>query len=328
MLGENLQKERNNDILNNYYKFDAKYFAEKYKISIQAIYSIASKLKCTRDYLWDEHGENIIKDYNNGISVKELKKKYNHDGNNIRKFLKKNNIHIRNKSEAGQVYDFDHDFFKIIDTEEKAYWLGFIYADGNVYLNEELSKSVFQVCLAQKDKKHVEKLKNSLKSEHKIYKDRGNYRFIINNIELCNDLMKLGVIPRKSLTCGFPTSDQVPDHLIRHFIRGYFDGDGSIFKIKNVWGFQFVGTKEFLEKINLIFDKMGIPNRNLVKEKRNKEGKIFYYTVGGIIKYKNKYKERRRPYFELIYNYLYKDATIYLDRKKKRFDSYAKRRNL
>lgn len=130
------------------------------------------------------------------------------------------------------------------------------------------------------------------------------------------DLIKQGCVPRKSLILTFPNTNQVPENLINHFIRGYFDGDGSVFytirerysvrkkqNIKRITArSEFIGTKEMLTEIN-----KRVKFNNLEKEKRRKSN-TWYIRTDSISNIRS------------FYNYLYTNATIYLSRKKQKFE--------
>lgn len=201
-------------------------------------------------------------------------------------------------------YSYEKNIFKNIDTEEKAYWLGFLYADE--YVNNEKG---LELTLTEKDLEHIEKFKSFMNSTNKIiYKsDTKSYRFIIYSTELAQDLTRLGCFQNKSLTLKFPTEDQVPKHLIHHFMRGYFDGDGCITYNENdkTYRFSVVGNSDFLD----IYEKNILKAINRKEpNKRQKEGKAYNIRYGGNRQIKK------------IYDYLYKDATIYLKRK---YDKFA-----
>ena len=153
---------------------------------------------------------------------------------------------------------------------------------------------------------------------------------MINSIEFVNDLIKLGAIPNKSLILKFPTDEQVPSYLLNHFIRGYFDGDGSISysEKRNRWIFQIIGTLEFLSKIKDIFMYYGVSDCKLVMEKRSGHKKIFYLTYGGAIKYKNNRNNYKTNNCKIIYNYIYNNFDIFLNRKKEKFDNLIKIKEL
>lgn len=134
---------------------------------------------------------------------------------------------------------YDEHVFDSIDTEEKAYWLGFIYADG--YISSDplngISRYHFELQLSIKDKDHLKKFadfigyKKELKDKN-THCNTGEYnssRLIISNKHLWETLNNYGCTPRKSLTLEFPDESIFKDKsLIRHFIRGYFDGDGTL----------------------------------------------------------------------------------------------------
>lgn len=136
------------------------------------------------------------------------------------------------------VKSVNNKYFEIINTEDKAYWLGFITADGCIYKRKNGNSYTLYISLSSKDEKHLIKFKNDIESEHLIYKrkmttlkgtDIESVRIAISNQDICNDLIKLGITERKSLTCRSPVvPDEVPLELERHFWRGVIDGDGTI----------------------------------------------------------------------------------------------------
>lgn len=216
-----------------------------------------------------------------------------------------NNVLIKNKIEIRQNWKYycNFDFFKKIDTEAKAYFLGLLYADGNVSLN----KNIMQISLQDGDKHILEQFKSSMNANYPItsFQPKGERRQKQNYFRVCSpkiktDLIKLGCIPAKSLILKFPTPEQVPDHLIHHFMRGYFDGDGGIKHRDSIpVSFMICGTKNFCSK----YQKILINNCNLNCVKLSKNKKIFELNYGGIHS------------LNRIYDFLYRDATIYLNRK-------------
>ena len=173
---------------------------------------------------------------------------------------------------------YDESFFEKIDTEEKAYWLGFIYADGCIVKNhskdkqgKQLRKYSLNIELAEKDKEHLIKFAKTIclnfeesmlySRERKIYYDHLDEErtyemcaFQVTSKKIVEDLIKLGCIPNKSLTLEFPKEEQVPKYLWMSFIRGYFDGDGWINNDgKNNLKLGMIGTENFLNKIESFF---------------------------------------------------------------------------
>src|SRR5690606_11965662 len=130
-------------------------------------------------------------------------------------------------------YNVNDDFFDLIDTEEKAYWLGFLSADGCITRG-----NILKVRLAKYDENHLSKFLKSLKSDNKIYRDKNSVEIQISSQKLCDDLTRIGITRNKSLTIK-PIN--LPTEIYRHYWRGIFDGDGSICKTDKVWKIVLYG---------------------------------------------------------------------------------------
>ena len=159
------------------------------------------------------------------------------------------------------------------------------------------------------------KLKRSLKSEHKIvfgknteksYRSDGYCSFNINNKKFANDLISKGVVHNKTYILEPPCPSFLPEDLVRHFIRGYFDGDGSIYATKSTnEGFvSFVGRECVLIWI-----------MNHIKQYVPTKASIFKY------KHKNIYEVKIGGSKNLLalYYFLYDNASVFLDRKNKKY---------
>lgn len=261
----------------------------------------------------------IIDKYTNGISIKNIANYFGISETPISNLLKLNNIHIKNDIEKSLKYSCNSNFFSDIDTEEKAYWLGFIYADGYITQKRKQGSRKFGVSLAIKDIGHLEKLKFALESNHKIciYKTSSGYsqgleycRLIITDVNITNDLLKNGAFENKTNIVNFPSLAQVPYYLIKHFIRGYVDGDGSITISKDKdFGLSICGTKELLTGIQNYFMEVcdGVRFRNLQQRHKNRNVNNYSLEYGG-----NRQVEK-------LLDVLYHDATVYLDRKYDRY---------
>lgn len=182
------------------------------------------------------------------MSVTKISNFYNVNSSVITRVLKENKIEIRDNN-SYKSKKIDEDFFHNIDTQEKAYILGFFFADGCL-----TKKGTFGIKI--KDKELLERIKQELKSDHKIIECKPNkgsysqedsiyYGLYFTNKKIEKDLKELGVDSNKTSTCSFPI---IPKELERHFIRGFFDGDGSVYKTYNkkhnyeAIGVSFVGT--------------------------------------------------------------------------------------
>jgi len=208
-------------------------------------------------------------------------------------------------------YQIDESVFETIDTEEKAYWLGMLYADGNV---SDRSNDI-EVTLQAEDYNHLLKLRDFFKTDKPVYKkDKKKYdktyegyRLIICSKKIKQDLIRLGCLPRKSHILQFPTTEQVPEHLMSHFVRGYFDGDGCItFANKGVTlVIELLGTEDFLTQY-LIWSER---NHHRIHDfKHSKETKRVQH-----------FGEEAR----FILNRLYVNANVYLERKYNLYKNYA-----
>lgn len=202
------------------------------------------------------------------------------------------------------IYTYDNTFFEKIDTEEKAYILGFIYADGNV--NDPSKDKHYRVKIKLKadDFGLLEKIKDAIKytGPVKIYNQKNGKG--VSELRICSKIMHSqlvshGVVPRKTFVIKYPPIDESLD---RHFIRGFFDGDGSIYLRKNrPNGFRVdiqCASYDFLESIV-----------TKIKENTDVDGKINNGRPP-LFKY-NKDKNSAMKILE----WLYKDSKIFLDRK-------------
>lgn len=218
-------------------------------------------------------------------------------------------------------HECNESFFSVIDTERKAYWLGFLYADGNV-LQERYSFRT-RLILTEGDSDILEELKKDLEATHNIshWKAHGypNSKPVkgltITSRKMFEDLGRLGCYPRKSLTLRFPTSEQVPDHLLRHFVRGYFDGDGCItFRVPSESKRPFVqieGTKEFLESLREHLRLHGVSvDSALCKRHKDRSTNAYNLRIGHAKGVKS------------MYHLLYDEATFWMRRKRDRFDNW------
>jgi NDP-sugar pyrophosphorylase family protein len=189
---------------------------------------------------------------------------------------------------------------------------------------------VIKISLHEKDKTFLKMISKHLSDyEVKEYTTLSNISKsgVIKSCEITfrsekmyNDLINKGCFPKKSLILKFPTDEQVPFAFIHHFIRGYFDGDGSISvfkafnKLRNkhytVAEVNICGTLEFLQEVSKI---LNMTKSCVYKEKRR---------VGNIYKL----KFHNRPRVENFYTIVYKDCHIQLNRKQEIFKNYLQER--
>ena len=271
----------------------------------------------------NQEQELIDKMYKNGDTIDDIRLFLHCKYDTLQKYLRdngyskrpRNTINGKEKLCTNRKHHFDEHYFETIDTEDKAYWLGFLYADGNVCFGKDKygkrKGCTIEITLAEKDKNHLYKLLQCLKAddnyplEKRIVKSNGKeyiaYRLCLNSVIMGNDLENKGCVPNKSLILKRPN---INSDLNNHFIRGYFDGDGCVHineELNNTI-YSVLGTQDIL---SFIQEESGISSKISIRQvKRDGEYKPFYeIRIGGI---KSKI---------IFHNYIYKDANIYLERK-------------
>lgn len=250
----------------------------------------------------------IVDLYKEGVSIEKLTIKTGLGATSIRTFLKQNNIKLRGLEQSQRKYNLDFNYFKNIDTHEKAYILGFIAADG--YNNEIYHR--LAITLHQKDREVLNFIQENLKTDCPIkdIKNRNHASLIITNKTLSKDLKNLGIVQAKSLILKYPNIDKKFDSA---FMLGYFDGDGTI-NISNQnltqCSFGVIGSKFFIPIfLNKLCKNCNInPTKIYISEKNNSTATI-------------KYKGRQN--IKKIYEFLYKSnsTSFCLSRKKEKFIS-------
>lgn len=214
------------------------------------------------------------------------------------------NGYKRNKN--SKRYSVNENYFSVIDTEEKAYWLGFLYADG---YNTEAYR--ITINLQWSDREQLERLKVALGSTHpilyrtvKIKKLNEVARLDVNSRQLCEDLKKHGMVKAKSLKLVWPIFLRLD--LIRHFVRGYFDGDGCVsFSKSSGVSFAVCSSERFAGGLKAYL----IATLSLRDNQLDKAGNARVIRWTGL-----------EPVGR-IYQLLYDNSTVYLPRKKSKFES-------
>ena len=202
-------------------------------------------------------------------------------------------------------YKYKQDIFEIIDSNEKAYWLGFLAADGCNYQREKNASIIINV--HKKDIEHLKKFQIfcGTNAEIKSYIGYEGYsndtpmcKITLNSIKISNDLIDKGIVPNKSLILQPP---KISKEFYKPFILGYFDGDGSIYKTSqyNNYSISFQGTKEILTWIYETLDW----DAKLEKRNPNSLDNSYYIRCGGT----------NKPH--LILKQLYDSCDIHLNRK-------------
>ena len=270
-----------------------------------------------RDYFTEEQ-ENIIVDLyvNQGkgqlacakavgsTNVKKVKEVLNKRGIPIRNFSQAASI-----SNANRALNKNEEYFSI-ESHNMAWLLGFLAADGTV----SSSNNTIKIGLSAKDKEILEKIKQEVEIENNIVEYTTKDGFDCVDLHwTCakhkQELAKYGITPNKTFTIKPPI--QLSAEYYIDFIRGYFDGDGSINLIqgKNLrW--QICGaTPEILEWIiDILYEQYNIPKVSVHCDMHRSKHNYYYFQYST-----NATKQ--------IYNILYTNNSLYLNRKKEHFDN-------
>lgn len=277
--------------------------------------------------------ENIINLYNSGKTVDYIRKLYGVRNSRISSILKENGIRIKQTYEYytskemayGRKYYCDEDIFENIDNHDKAYWLGFLYADGCVRPKVGKmggTKGInIEITLKEEDGYHLENFSHFIKSNYpvksKIVNLNGKkilvYRISISSVKMGNDLIGHGCTPRKSLTLKYPKN--LDDEYFGSFLCGYFDGDGCVFfkeynnnMITNI--VNLLGTFEFLSEIKNRLARLGIKSGNV----ENRKSKAFVLRISNFS-------------HSDFYNLIYGKSSYILGRKFEHFQEMLNERN-
>ena len=205
---------------------------------------------------------------------------------------------------------------KEITNEKEAYILGFWYADGYITYQD-------QACIklkdSESDRKLLEDIRDYICPEQELKKDKNSLVLKISSNSFCLNLINLGCLYEKTYKeLNIPEMDE---SLLRHFIRGYFDGDGTVFFDRKYLKSNISSiNKNFLEKIKKILDDNNIENRINIEKRKGKKMKKPLSDEYSITQ-KDMYRlyVSKRDALEKFKKFLYDDATIFLSRKKNVF---------
>lgn len=218
----------------------------------------------------------------------------------VRKYMRIYDIKTKSDREQALKYKVNESYFDKIDTQNKAYILGFLYADGFIQRKRKHSSSKLGISIQENDKYLLEFINKELDSTYpvKTYSVSSGYepgtlysRLLISSPTLCEKAIEKGCLEQKTENLYFPTKEQVPDELLPSFLRGYFDGDGSIYKT-GTWNVRLMGTIPFLTEVINLFkmkDKK-LYNRNPNSQTINRELSFRIIESLDFLEFINKHK--------------------------------------
>lgn len=262
----------------------------------------------------EKQEKEIIDMYTNqNMSTVKIGKEFNCGHKVIAKVLER--YGIPRTGVGNRKYSLNEHYFDVIDTPNKAYILGFLYADGCNFPK----KQTISMSLEEKDKEILEKIRLEIGSDKKLEfieqskrKDKDNdyhyndcWRLLMFSSHMCSILSNHGMVPAKSLILEFPK--HLDKSLLSHFIRGYYDGDGSLYFHKANRGrdqatITITSTENFcIDCLNIIRENTGIGGNIYDASSHNGITKVL--TIGG--------NQQAIKFFD----WLYKDAELYMKRK-------------
>lgn len=272
-------------------------------------------------YTYEEIEKEVLKEYcENNRGQLAAGRKFNLTQENVKSILKKNGIAIRNFSEAAIASSQNRSFHKneyyfSQQNRNMAWLMGFLAADGNISKKDNRIK----ISLSTVDREILERIKEDVEIENSIKEETSNRGFDITTLVWSSaqhkkDLAKYGIVPNKTFILKPPYALERKYWI--DFIRGYFDGDGSVnlIKTKGTRGngalrFQICGAKkEMLEwMVNFFYEEYGIPKVSIQASDVNRQHTLYFFQ----------YSSRA---VRKIYSVLYTDSTLFLKRKKDKFE--------
>ena len=267
----------------------------------------------------EEQLKDIKESYINGESSVKIGKRYGVNHKPILRELHDMGVDVDQKRFARK-YKLNENYFDIIDTPNKAYIMGFLHSDGS----NNLDKSTISISLQEEDMNILEQIREEIGSEKPLefldytnkhdfgYTYKNQYRLIMFSKHMCEELNNKGITPNKSLTIGFPK--WLNENLISHYVRGVFDGDGSLcqsFRNENNKPIliTITATDSFCKELKKICQKELDINCGIYDAScHNGITKVF--TVSG------------RNVGKKFLNWIYQDAELYLQRKYDRYCNY------
>lgn len=273
------------------------------------------KVQRANRFLDKEEIEQIVTLYRSGKNSTQIAPIFGVAPASICRHLKKLGV-IRSISEAKREYSLNESFFERIDSHKKAQILGMIGADGNV----GSSRNTFEITLQGRDEQYVAHIKNALEYTGPLqYRNKGLGRIYprlsIVSTKLRQDLINIGIAPRKSARQPFPTVDQVPKEFVNSYVLGYFEGDGHISVVRSGpyntlhAHVHIICSLDFGNKLKeIVAQELGITSYvRPIKKEREYYLQVYRFEIGG-------------PKQVLKFcQWMYANATFHIQRKLKRY---------
>jgi len=256
------------------------------------MYYTPGELLMPAPFKWtDEQIQDMLMSYTLGESLNTIAHRYRTSYQVLSPLLKKHGLILRSHSEEMRRHTCNHSYFHDIDSEEKAYWLGFLTADGCITTGNRVTLN-----LAMQDCEHLYKFKRALDATQMVSENQHSCSLVICSPEMASDLAMHGILPNKTFSTRVAS---VPFELVRHYWRGVIDGDGFIARGKAV--LTLCGDYEVVSG----FQAFVLSLCPVVRAKVLKSENIYTFSLG-------------KPATQCIVRVMYRDATVALERKQQR----------
>jgi transposase len=280
--------------------------SKKLNISKPTILRLVKKYSTTRASTRDD--DNLLKDKSDLVielfktkNVSEISEIVGHKQSSVNRLL---NQYGYDTSKYKCKHTVNESYFEKIDTNNKAYFLGWIYSDGNI-----MPQGKLRIQIQEEDLHILESLKKDIEYTGEIFKlkavnERCKPQVLLNidRMKIINDLSLLGLGPNKSLTLTLPTFEQIPEEFFSSYLRGFFDGDGAISVRPNGTTIvcSIASTDIFCKSLSDYMKTLDIHFGKFYYRKPDKPTGSMFLNKENSIKF---------------LNYLYKDADLKLNRK-------------
>lgn len=272
-----MTKERDKKIIDlylNHPELSIQDIATQFQIStgtvtrIARINNLPRRKGATGKKLSIEEEKNIQEKYSSGVPLIQLQKEYKISYDRVKNIVKDcQEISVAKRLNPNLI----ENYFECIDSNEKAYWLGWIISDGAITNQPEKSKFQLELTLKAEDEDILHLLEKDLGVNNKVYLSNEKYkRFSLGSKKLIMDLEKLGITQNKTFSVKVPTFDKKYNAT---FIRGVFDGDGGFSHYRRASGqvcneLSFCGNEHIISWIlkTLTLEIPQLKNNSITKE--------------------------------------------------------------
>ena len=216
---------------------------------------------------------------------------------------------------------YNKEYFRNIDSPTKAYWLGFLYADGYTTKDDRWGLEI-----KYDDKEHMNNLLNEIEytgyPKERIRNNNKSCYFLIKNKVMTQSLIQLGVVPNKTDILMFPSTEILSKKYYPDFIRGFFDGDGCI-------SYNYI-TKPRKDRKNKIYTRLSKEINIVCKSDKfiqkildilNENDIHLNWNINRNHNNLNVIKTSSISEIEKFYNYIYKNSNS-LNRLHRKYDKF------